>query len=176
MRERGLGESDIGSKARAICDEAGLRIRQGRQPTRLSMDAVRFRTFLFTLPRHFHRRRRHDRAASSPFSPTPHRRRRHDRVASRPTPRSPAHRQRIDSRRLDAPFLSRRSVHRFLAIFTAYARRRSDNASIPDAPTLRFYPVASSIDCSPTDPPPADFTADAPPPPPRTYPTETVVA
>ena len=66
---------------------------------RLSIDAVRFRTFLFTLPRHFHRPPPPRRAASSPLSP--------------PT-----------------------------------LRRRTDNASIPDAPTLRFYPVARFIDSS----------------------------
>ena len=81
-----------------------------RQPTRLSMDAVRFRTFLFTLPRHFHRPPPPRRAASSPLSP--------------PT-----------------------------------LRRRTDNASIPDAPTLRFYPVARFIDSSPSSrPTPADAT------------------
>jgi hypothetical protein len=60
-----------------------------------------------------------------------------------------SHRQRIDPRRPDAPFLSRRSVHRFLAIFTAYARRRHD-ARLPRhfhrrrsdvAPTTHRFPT-----------------------------------
>ena len=133
-----------------------------RQPTRLSMDAVRFRTFLFTLPRHFHRPPPPRRAASSPLSP-PTLRRRTDNASipdaptlrfypvarfidsspsSRPTPADATtrgflaiftadaptshrqrNRQRIDSRRPDAPFLSRRPVHRFLNSDALASRR-----------------------------------------------------
>ena len=60
-----------------------------------------------------------------------------------------SHRQRIDPRRPDAPFLSRRSVHRFLAILTAYARRRHD-ARLPRHFHRRRSDVAPTTPRPPT--------------------------